>query len=126
MTSKKDLTADDILNESDDSSNSDSSSSDSEKKKPVAKQKEQQPKPNDSTENKQNVKAETKPGFEVIETAPMNPYQPKSLSPHVSIVSKMAQHVKEVVGESLEGVANAVNDTLFNKDEDGGSDNEAE
>jgi len=29
------------------------------------------------------------------------------------------------VGESLEGVANAVNDKLFNNDEDGGSDEEA-
>jgi hypothetical protein len=52
----------------------------------------------------------------VIEPTPVNPYQPKSASPNDSFVAKLAQHVKEVVGESLDGVANAVNDTLFNKD----------
>ena len=67
-------------------------------------------------EKKKVNKAETEPGFEVIETIPVNPYQPKSASPHDSFVAKLAQHVKEVVGESLDGVANVVNDTLFNKD----------
>lgn len=65
----------------------------------------------------------------MIEPNPVNPYQPKSASPNDSFVAKLAQHVKEVVGESLDGVANAVNDTLFNKDkskEGGGSDNEAD
>lgn len=52
----------------------------------------------------------------MIEPTPVNPYQPKSASPNDSFVAKLAQHVKEVVGESLDGVANAVNDTLFNKD----------
>ena len=117
MTSKT-LTADDILNESDDSSNSESSSSDSGKKKPkeVVKIKEKQAEPKDTIESKKGVKAETEPGFEVIEPNPVNPYQPKSASPNDSFVAKLAQHVKEVVGESLDGVANAVNDTLFNKD----------
>ena len=53
----------------------------------------------------------------------MNPYQPKCLSPQDSFVTKLAQHVKEVVGETLNEVSGMVNTNIFEKDDKSGDDN---
>jgi hypothetical protein len=45
----------------------------------------------------------------------MKAYQPKQSDDYY--VVKLAKHVKDVVGETLDGVAVAVNGTLFKKDQ---------